>query len=46
MKVTANSSVKIATFGRWTAQKRGAFYIGRYASKPAIVLDIPFVVYP
>ena len=33
MKVTANSSVKIAPFGRWTAQKRGAPYLGRYAAE-------------
>ena len=27
----ANDSVKIAPFGRWTPQKRGAFYLGRLA---------------
>ena len=25
----ANTSVKVAPFGRWTAQKRAAFYLGR-----------------
>ena len=28
-KVTANTSVKIAPFGRGTPQKRGASYLGR-----------------
>jgi len=28
----SNSAVKIAPFGRWTAQKRAAFYLDRYAS--------------
>ena len=27
--LSSNSSVKIAPFGRWTPQKRGAFYLGR-----------------
>ena len=25
-----NTAVKYARFGRWTAQKRAAFYLGRY----------------
>ena len=25
----ANTSLKVAPFGRWTAQKRDAFYLGR-----------------
>ena len=27
--LSSNSSVKIAPFGRWTPQKRGALYLGR-----------------
>ena len=30
---THNTSVKFAPFGRWTPQKRGAPYFGRWASK-------------
>ena len=33
-----NTSVKIAPFGRWTPQKRGAFYLGRYAFKKVTAL--------
>ena len=28
-KLLANTAVKIAPFGRWTPQRRGAFYLGR-----------------
>ncbi len=28
----SNSAVKIAPFGRWAPQKRGALYLGRYVS--------------
>ncbi len=28
----SNTAVKIAPYGRWTPQKRGAFYLGRYKS--------------
>ena len=27
--IGSNTAVKIAPFGRWTPQKRGAFYLGR-----------------
>ena len=27
---TANTSLKVAPFGRWTPQKRGASYLGLY----------------
>ena len=29
--LSSNTAVKIAPFGRWTAQKRAAFYLGRYS---------------
>jgi len=29
----SNTSAKIASFGRWTAQKRGVFYLDRWAPK-------------
>ena len=29
----SNIAVKSAPFGRWTAQKRAAFYLGRWASQ-------------
>ena len=36
----SNSAVKIAPFGRWTAQKRAAFYLGRYAAQP---MSYPYI---
>ena len=32
MHMSSNTTVKNAPYGRWTAQKRAAFYLGRYAS--------------
>ena len=34
----ANTSVKNAPFGRWTAQKRAAFYLGRWASYSGLTI--------
>jgi len=28
----ANTALKVAPFGRWTAQKRAALYLSRYAA--------------
>ena len=31
--MSSNTSVKIAAFGRWTAKKRAALYLVRYAAR-------------
>ena len=38
IRESSNTAVKNAPFSRWTAQKRAAFYLGRYAFKKMTAL--------
>lgn len=38
MRPMPNTSLKVAPFGRWTAQKRAALYLDRYAFKKVTAL--------